>query len=124
MEAVVGFERAPRNEEERARLDRAMELLRAPGLFRPSPDAQCKAEAPVLAWSSGGPTSLPPEDSHTDLKLSLGFDCAEPSRLTAVDIGAFDAFSRLRRIEARVAGPAGSSSRVLQRGRRTLELRR
>lgn len=124
MEAIVGFERAPRNDEERARLDRAIELLRAPGLFRPSPDAQCKAEAPTLTWSSGGPTALPPEDSHTDLRLSLAFDCAEPSRLGAVEVGAFDAFSRLRRIEARVAGPTGSTSRVLQRGRRALELKR
>ena len=36
----------------------------------------------------------------------------------------FDAFSRLRRIEARIAGPAGTQARSLPRNRRTLDLGR
>lgn len=124
MEALVGFERAPRNDDERARLARALELLRASNLFRPSPEAGCSAKPATLVWTSGGLADLPPDDTHTDLKLTLDFECKTPGRLAAVDVGAFDAFSRLRRIEARIAGPGGTSSQILLRGKRLLELRR
>jgi hypothetical protein len=124
MEVLVGFERAPRSDDERARLDRALELLRAPTLFRPSAAAACRHRSATLSWSSGGPTSLPPEDSHNDLNLVTEFDCAEPAQLAALEAAIFDAFSRLRRIDARVAGSHGSLSAVLQRSKRSLALRR
>lgn len=124
MEALVGFERAPRNEDERSRLDSAFERLRAPNLFRTPPEAGCRAAPALLSWSSGGLTNLPPQDTHTDLILAVEFECAEPGRLASIDVNAFDAFSRLRRIEARIASPSGAYARTLQRAKRTLELRR
>lgn len=124
MEALVGFERAPRNEDERARLDNAFDRLRASTLFRPSPEAGCRAAPASLSWSSGGLTNLPPQDTHTDLTLALEFECDTPGRLASIEVNAFDAFSRLRRIEARIASPSGAYARTLQRAKRTLELRR
>lgn len=128
METLTGFERAPRNDEERQRLARALEVLRAPGLFRPSPEAACKPTQQTLRWSGAGDAAansmLPTNETHTDLLLTHEFVCEHPARLTAVEIGLFDAFSRLRRIEARIAGPAGAQARTLQRSRRTIELGR
>lgn len=128
MESLTGFERAPRNDEERQRLVRALEILRSPGLFRPSPDAACKPTQQTLRWSGAGEAAvdgtLPGHDTHTDLLLTHEFICERPARLSAVETGLFDAFSRLRRVEARIAGPAGVQARSLQRSRRTLELGR
>lgn len=124
METLTGFERAPRTDDERDRLARALEALRAPGMFRPSADAGCKHAGEQQRWAGGGGSALPADDAHTDLQLTHEFDCARPARLTSIDIGLFDAFSRLRRIEARVAGPAGAQARTLGRSRRVLELAR
>jgi hypothetical protein len=128
MESLTGFERAPRNDEERQRLIRALEILRSPGLFRPSSEADCKPTQQTLRWSGAGEAAvdgtLPGNDTHTDLLLTHEFVCERPARLSAVEIGLFDAFSRLRRIEARIAGPGGAQARTLQRSRRTLELGR
>ena len=124
MEVLVGFERAPRSDDERQRLERARQSLLAPTLFRPSPEAACRSGPAALTWSGSGDPSQIPDDGHADAVLQVRFDCADPSRLKILDIGAFDAFSRLRRIEARIVGPQGSAARVVQRNKRTLELTR
>lgn len=129
MEILTGFERAPRTDDERQRLARALETLRSGGLFRPTADAACTPSRQTLRWAgSNEPATaqgtLPGEETHTDVLLTHEFDCDRPARLAAVDIGLFDAFSRLRRIEARIAGPAGTQARSLPRNRRTLDLGR
>ncbi len=124
MEALVGFERAPRNDEERQRLDRARQSLLAATLFRPNPEAACRPGIPSLSWSGGAGPAEGPDEEHTDAVLQVVFECADPSRLKTLEVGAFDAFSRLRRIEARIIGPQGSAARVVQRNKRTLELSR
>lgn len=129
METLTGFERAPRTDDERRRLDRALEAVRSATLFRPSADAGCKPTTQTFRWSgpldsAPGTTTLPADESHTDLLLTHEFDCERPARLGSIDIGLFDAFSRLRRIDARVAGQTGTQARTLQRSRRVLEVAR
>jgi len=129
METLTGFERAPRTDDERQRLSRALEALRAPGLFRPTPEAACKPTLQTLRWSgSGEPATaiggLPSDETHTDILVTHEFECERPARLAAVEVGLFDALSRLRRIETRIAGPAGAQARTLQRNRRVLEIGR
>jgi len=129
METLTGFERAPRTDDERRRLDRALETVRLATLFRPSVDAGCKPTAQTYRWSGSsdsapGVAALPADESHTDLLLTHEFECERPAKLGSIDIGLFEAFSRLRRIEARVAGPSGTQARTLQRSRRVLEVSR
>jgi hypothetical protein len=129
METLTGFERAPRNEDERARLQRALDALRATGVFRPTPEAGCRPATQALRWSgSAEPATaaggLPGDDTHLDLLVTHAFDCERPARLGAVEIGLFDVLSRLRRIEARFAGPGGTQARTLQRNRKAFELAR
>ncbi len=129
METLTGFERAPRNDDERARLQRALEALRASGVFRPTPDAGCRPASQALRWSGSAEpataaSGLPSDDTHLDLLVTHAFDCERPARLALIEIGLFDIFSRLRRIEARFAGPGGTQARTLQRNRKVLELAR
>jgi len=129
METLTGFERAPRTDDERRRLGQALETVRSATLFRPSADAGCKPTTQTFRWSGSsggapGATALPADESHTDLLLTHEFDCERLAKLGSVDIGLFDAFSRLRRIDARIAGPSGTQARTLQRSRRVLEVAR
>lgn len=124
MDTLTGFERAPRNDDERERLRSALGALRSPGLFRPTGDADCKPVAQTFAWPGAGETALPADDAHSDLLLTHTFECARPARLSSIDVGLFDAFSRLRRIEARIVGPSGAQARTLQRSRRVIEFGR
>ncbi|NBS63317.1 MAG: DUF2796 domain-containing protein [Betaproteobacteria bacterium] len=129
METLTGFERAPRNDDERARLQRALDALRATGVFRPTPEAGCRPASQVLRWSGSAETAtaasgLPGDDTHLDLLVTHAFDCERPARLGMIEIGLFDVLSRLRRIEARFAGPGGTQARTLQRNRKVFELAR
>ena len=129
METLTGFERAPRNDDERARLQRALDALRATGVFRPTPEAGCRPATQALRWSGSAESAtaaggLPGDDTHLDLLLTHAFDCERPARLGAVEIGLFDVLSRLRRIEVRFAGPGGTQARTLQRNRKVFELAR
>jgi len=129
METLTGFERAPRTDDEQARLQRALDSLRATGVFRPSPEAGCKAATPSLRWSGStepatATSGLPGDDTHLDLLVTHTFDCQHPARVSLIEIGLFDVLSRLRRIEARFAGPGGTQARTLQRSRKVFELGR
>ena len=129
METLTGFERAPRTDDERARLQRALDSLRATGVFRPASEAGCKAATPALRWSgttepATATSGLPGDDTHLDLLVTHTFDCQHPARLGLIEIGLFDVLSRLRRIEARFAGPGGTQARTLQRNRKVFEIGR
>ena len=129
METLTGFERAPRTDDERTRLQRALDALLATGVFRPTPDAGCKPATQALRWSGSAEpatatSGLPGDDTHLDLLVTHAFDCERPARLGMLEIGLFDILSRLRRIEARFAGPGGTQARTLQRNRKVFELAR
>lgn len=129
METLTGFERAPRSDDERARLQRALDTLLATGVFRPTPEAGCKPATQALRWSGSAEpatatSGLPVDETHFDLLVTHTFDCERPARLGMLEIGLFDILSRLRRIEARFAGPGGTQARTLQRNRKVFELAR
>jgi uncharacterized protein DUF2796 len=106
LDNLLGFEHLPRNDKERAAV-RAMadKLQQAAALFAPTPAAQCqvhsvKLESPVLepAKKAGG-------DGHTDLDGEFVFRCARPEALRDLEVGLFQSFPHLRRLDAQVAGP-------------------
>jgi hypothetical protein len=59
---------------------------------------------------------------HAELAREFGFRCARPEQLKALDVGVFDAFARLHRIDAVVVTAAGQGKRSLQRPQRNLAL--
>ena len=121
LDNLVGFERAPRTDKEKARVAQALERLRKPeGLFVPSAAARCKSEsvnidAPVL--DAAGKAA---QGEHASLAAAIEFRCEQPQNLTGLRVMLFDVFPNVKRIDAQVAGAKKQSSARLTSGSRTL----
>ncbi len=119
LDNLVGFERAPRNADEKKRVDAAVAKLQAAdALFRFDAAAGCtlrevKLESGVLQL--GG--AKPPEksDGHADLDGDFSFECRQPALVKTVELGLFSAFPRLQRLEVQAATPKGQFKRSLKR---------
>jgi hypothetical protein len=121
LDNVVGFERAPRTDAERERARVALARLRdAAALFRIDGSAGCtpiRAEvlAPLLEPAAGAapaaataPAAKPPaKDGHADLQAYYEFSCQAGARAGFVELGLFDAFAGLRRVDLQVVTPRG-----------------
>ena len=124
LDALLGFERAPRTDAERQAAAAALKQLRdAALLFRPDAAAQCRpvaanVNAPVL--QPGAKTA----GEHADADASYDFDCAAPQALKTLDVALFDTFRRLQRVDVQLAGPKAQARVVLKRPARTLTLPR
>ncbi|MEI8267250.1 MAG: DUF2796 domain-containing protein [Betaproteobacteria bacterium] len=137
----LGFERTPRTDAERKAAAEVLARLRNPSqgaaLFALSPQAQCQlaqaeVSAPVLepAAKPAAPAAVPPPPAakggaeHADLEASYRFQCAQPALLNTLDLGLFDTYKRIQRIEVQVAGPKGQSKVTLRRPARSVALTR
>lgn len=117
LEVLVGFEHAPRTAAEGQALQRARELLARPELLRPNAEAGC---APEVAEPPEA--TLRRAEGHADLAREFGFRCARPAQLKVIDVGLFEAFARLQRIDAVLVTASGQGKRTLQRPHRNLSL--
>lgn len=129
LDNLLGFERAPRTDAERAAAASMLARLRAPEvgapLFIPAASAQCsltevQVQAPVLEPVAQKGSA----GEHADLDARYGFTCAQPGELSSLEVGLFDAYRRVRRIEVQVAGPKGQSKMTLKRPARVVQLLR
>jgi hypothetical protein len=138
----LGFERAPRTDAERKAAAEVLTRLRNPSqgapLFAPNAQAQCQlaqaeVSAPVLepaAKPAAAPAAPPPPApakggaEHADLEASYSFQCAQPAQLRTLDLGLFEAYKRIQRIEVQVAGPKGQAKVTLRRPARSVTLTR
>ena len=138
----LGFERAPRTDAERKAAADVLARLRNPSqgapLFAPNAQAQCQlaqaeVSAPVLepaAKPAAAPAAPPPPApakggaEHADLEASYRFQCAQPALLRSLDLGLFEAYKRIQRIEVQVAGQTGQSKVTLRRPARSVTLTR
>ncbi len=111
LEALLGFEHAPRNEKERAAVARMRQALKqGDRLFAPTAAAGCKlvsveVEAPVLEGKVAG--------AHGDLDAAFRFACAQPGRLTGMEVRLADHFPGMRRVDAQVVSGKGQSAAKL-----------
>ena len=127
LDNLLGFERAPRTDAERKAAAEVLARLRSPtqgkALFSADAAAQCtlsKAEvnAPVIEPGAKPAT----KDEHADLDASYEFSCAQPAELRSLDVGLFDAYKRLQRIDVQVAGAKSQSKVTLKRPARSVKL--
>lgn len=117
LDVAVGFERAPRNDKEKAALEAARKLLSDPGLFLPTPAANCRAEAPIVKMPEPGKSAA---DQHADIDADFVYICANPGALRSIETQLFKSLPRLYRIEARRAGPTGQAAARLSPKNATL----
>lgn len=110
LEGVLGFEHAPRNDQERAVVAEMRKKLADGGkLFAPTTAAQCtlksvQIEAPTL---DAKPVT---SEAHGDLDADFLFTCAQPTKLTGLEVRLTQAFPKLRRIDAEVVSGKGQSA--------------
>lgn len=94
MEILVGFERAPRSENEKQRWNQALtDLSQTDALWRMPASAACKAQAPKTTLPSWG------KSEHTDVVITYLWQCERPQALDQLQTQLFERFKRLRRIE-------------------------
>ena len=125
LDNLVGFEHAPRTDRQKAAVRQMAERLNAPELwFVPNPEAGCKRtavnlESAVLdrALLSGAgaerkPSTAKPDarkdtkshaGEHSALSAGIVFTCDRPRALSGLELKLFDAFPKLKRIDAQVA---------------------
>lgn len=104
LDAALGFERAPRNDTEKAALASAGQALNTAALFVPTPAANCTAQPVKLvmpAFDGKGP------QDHADIDATYSFRCATPAALKSIETGIFKQFKRLYRLETQRVGPKG-----------------
>lgn len=120
LELLVGFERAPRTDAERALAAQALARLNQPlTLFGLADSAGCKPapakiEAPLLQ-SAGAAPAKPAAEGHADADVDYHFECSAPGALREVEIRLFDVFPRLARLEVQAVTPRGQMKAVLRR---------
>jgi hypothetical protein len=117
LDNLVGFERAPRSDSERQRVDQALARLRAGDqMFRFDPAAGCRMARVELrsAVLKLGQAEAAPKDGHAELEGDWEFDCADATRAAFVEVGLF-AFNPLKRVQVQLALPKAQVKRELKR---------
>lgn len=108
LDAAVGFERAPKNDKEKAALAATEKTLNdAAGLWLPTPAANCSVQSVEVGmpkFDGGG---------HADVDARYVFRCAAPGALKGVETTIFKQFKRLYRLEAQRVGPVGQGAQRL-----------
>jgi hypothetical protein len=124
---LVGFERAPRSDAERQRVDAALNILNAAAtLFNIDPAAGCTpgpVELNAAALEDGKPGAASAEAGHADLDASFSFKCRKVVP-AFVDIGLFAAFPGVQRIDVQLITGNAQSKRTLTRPTARLSLTR
>lgn len=130
LDALVGFERSPRTGAERQAAAAALARMRdGAALLRLDAAAQCKlvearVEAPELEQPAAAAPNGDKGDGHADLDATYTFACAQPARLATLEVGLFDAFRRVERVEVQAALPQGQRKAVLRRSAKVVQLAR
>lgn len=119
LDNLTGFERAPKSDAERASVDAALARLREAGqMFRIDPAAGC-AEGEVTlraeALGPGAPPAVATREGHADLDLQAAFSCPNGARAGFIEIGLFEAFPRLKRLDLQIVTPRGQMKATLRR---------
>ncbi|WP_198320908.1 DUF2796 domain-containing protein [Azohydromonas aeria] len=125
LDSLLGFERAPRTDAERRAAEQALATLRQPqSWLQPDAAAGCTLETSNVDPGVLAPGAPAPRDGHAEVEASYAWRCAQPQALRGLEIGLFDAFRRLQRIEVEVADANGQGRSTLKRPARVVKLQR
>lgn len=113
LESLLGFERAPRNDRERAAAKAVLATFADAGaLFVLPAAAGCVAgKAELSAPALQGKAVL----DHADLTAQYRWQCAAPAQLALIQQRLFERYKGVSRIVLQGLGPAGQFKRTLKR---------
>ncbi len=115
LEALVGFERAPKTEAETNTINTMNQKLQSPGaFFVANKDAECspKLISSTIVRDQAG--------KHADLDYQFDLNCAKLSSLKQLRIGLFSEYKRLKEIRVESVGPWGQKSVTAKRDSSTV----
>ncbi len=119
LDNLLGFERAPRTDAERDKVNAAVAKLRdGQTLFRIDAAAGCtlvKAELDSAPLQLGNAQAKAAAGDHADLLGHYEFRCKDGARAGSIEVGLFEAFAGLSRIELQVQTPKGQIKATLRR---------
>jgi hypothetical protein len=130
LDSVVGFERAPRTDDERRQVEAALAQLRdLAALVRIDPAAQCTPggvtlQSAVLGLGSATSAAPASKEGHADIEATADFICKEGGKAGFVELGLFEAFPRLQRVDVQTATRRGQMKATLKRPERRVPLAR
>lgn len=121
--SFLGFERAPRDEAERASYERTLDLLGHPErwLALPAP-AGCALTGKTVEPHGFGGTPGRGADAHADFDASYQYQCRVPLALRSIDVGLIQEFPDLHEIKVDLVLPDRQGSQVLTAGSTTVVL--
>lgn len=126
LDSLIGFEHRPITPAQKAAVDALQARMRsARDLFGFDSAANCtlakaEAESAIFQPAVAGAGA----QTHADLDATFEFRCANPERLSQLDIGLFAAYPKLQRLEVEIATAQGQFKRNLRRPARTVSLTR
>jgi hypothetical protein len=103
LEDVLGFERKPANDKERAALEAASAYLKSGQGFVASLAANCRLSEGAAGLEERGP-------GHLELTARLAYDCKEPHALDSIEAALLARYKRMKRLDVRIVGPKGQST--------------
>ena len=118
LDNLLGFERAPRTDAERAQVESLVARLRdGATMWRIDPAAGCRLAGVTLdsaVLKLGRPVGSAGEAGHADLEGVYAFRCADTARAGYLDVGLFG-FRHLQRVAVQAATARGQFRRDLKR---------
>jgi hypothetical protein len=130
LDSLAGFERAPRTDDERRRVEAALATLRdLASLVRIDPAAQCAPggvtlQSAALGLGAAAPATSDAKEGHADIDATVEFICKDGGKAGFVEVGLFDAFPRLQRVDVQTATRRGQMKATLKRPERRVPLAR
>lgn len=121
--SAVGFERAPRSDEEKARLGRfRTTVARASWLLLP-PAAGCQLTgAEVSAPGFEVKPEAQVNDAHEEIHATVSFRCSDSSRLSDLSVKLFDITHDLETVNVEWITTVGQGSSTVKRGHENVSL--
>ncbi|QBB69746.1 DUF2796 domain-containing protein [Pseudolysobacter antarcticus] len=119
---LLGFEHAPRDAVERAKVSSVLADLNAPSVWlQPAAGAACrlmhvdvesKGLGGVAAATSNSPLNREPvsAETHADFDADYTFECAQPDRLDNIDIQLIARYAATTIVTVNIASRAGQST--------------
>ena len=119
LDSLLGFERAPRNDAERAAVDKALARLRAAEqIFRIDSAAGCTLDKVVLVAPVLGLGPMPAgadKGEHAELTGTFDFNCKAGNSARFVEVELFEAFAPMKRINLQLVLARGQMKATLVR---------
>ena len=120
---LVGFERAPRTDAERQRVDSAIAALQAAAtLFRVDAAAGCTPGQVSLNASALEGQQAGAEAGHADIDASYAFKCSRGAP-AFIEVRLFEAFPAVQRVDVQFVTITAQAKRTLTRPATRLSLR-